>query len=124
MPSRQPSEPSTLELKIMLVIIRQHPHAYGVSIQEGLAQHGNGKQHALGSIYAALERLEEKRFVKSSLGAPSAERGGKRKLYFELTTVGSAVVQNCLNTFDALRTSSKLAGVYSLSANLGLNLRK
>lgn len=94
MAERQPPEPSSLELKMMLVILRQHPLAYGVSIQEGLAQYGSGKQYPLGSIYAALERLEDKGFVKSSLGASSAERGGKRKLYFEITAIGSAVIQD------------------------------
>ena len=97
----------------MLVVLRQHPLAYGVSIQEGLAHHGNGKQYALGSIYAALERLEEKGFVKSNLGASSSERGGKRKLYFELTAMGGAVAQDSLNTIDTLRRGLKLAGAFS-----------
>jgi len=46
------------------------------------------REVALGSVYAALERLEEKGLVASSLGDPTAERGGRAKRYFRLTGQG------------------------------------
>jgi DNA-binding PadR family transcriptional regulator len=42
----------------------------------------------VGSVYAALERLEEKGFVASELGEPTAERGGRAKKYFRVTDTG------------------------------------
>ena len=43
---------------------------------------------ALGSVYAALERLEEKGAVTSRLGEPTAARGGRAKRYFRITAQG------------------------------------
>jgi DNA-binding PadR family transcriptional regulator len=39
-------------------------------------------------VYAALERLEAKGLVASSLGDPTPERGGKAKRYFRVTREG------------------------------------
>ena len=43
---------------------------------------------SVGSVYAALERLEAKDLVDSNLGEPTAERGGKAKRYFHVTKEG------------------------------------
>jgi PadR family transcriptional regulator, regulatory protein PadR len=43
---------------------------------------------ALGSVYAALEQLEEKGLVASKPGDPTAERCGRAKRYFRLTEKG------------------------------------
>jgi DNA-binding PadR family transcriptional regulator len=42
----------------------------------------------VGSVYAALERLEAKGLVASSLGDPTPERGGRAKRYFRVTQEG------------------------------------
>jgi PadR family transcriptional regulator PadR len=47
-----------------------------------------GRDVSAGSVYAALERLEAKRLVSSSLGDPTPERGGKAKRYFRVTRAG------------------------------------
>jgi PadR family transcriptional regulator PadR len=46
------------------------------------------REVALGSIYAALDRLEQKSFVTSSLGDPTPECGGRAKRYFRVTPTG------------------------------------
>ena len=48
---------------------------------------------SVGSVYAALERLESKGLVSSSLGDPTPERGGKAKRYFRITKAGLRQVQ-------------------------------
>ena len=47
-----------------------------------------GRDVALASVYAALERLEHKGLLKSALGEPTAERGGKARTYFKATAAG------------------------------------
>jgi len=42
----------------------------------------------VGSVYAALERLEGKGLVSSVLGDPTPERGGKAKRFFRITKEG------------------------------------
>jgi PadR family transcriptional regulator PadR len=75
------------ELMLLLAIIHLGEEAYGVPISRELETH-RGKTVALGSVYAALERLEAKGLVNSKLGDPTPERGGKAKRFFRITRNG------------------------------------
>jgi PadR family transcriptional regulator, regulatory protein PadR len=76
-----------LELMVLLAVMRPARDAYGVLISRDIADK-SGREVALASVYAALERLERKGFVTSSLGEPTAERGGKARTYFKATPAG------------------------------------
>ena len=96
------------ELMVMLVLIRLGEDAYGVPISRELEAQ-TGREVALGSVYAALERLERKGFVSSSLGDPTAERGGRAKRYFRLTAKGLRETRDAQRIFTHLwRRSPKL----------------
>lgn len=75
------------ELMVLLALMRLGEPAYGVPISEEIAAR-SGRDVALGSVYAALDRLEKKKFVSSSLGEPTPERGGRAKRHFRLTAKG------------------------------------
>jgi len=75
------------ELMVVLALIRIGDDAYGVPISREIEKR-SGREVALGSVYAALDRLEEKGLVTSKLGEPTAERGGRAKRYFEITSDG------------------------------------
>ena len=53
-----------------------------------------GREVLMGSVYAALERLEEKGFVSSEVGVPTPERGGRAKRYFRITEGGLRQVRD------------------------------
>lgn len=72
---------------VLLAVVRLGDDAYGVPISKELL-HLAGREVALGSIYAALDRLEQKGFVTSVLGDPTPERGGRAKRYFRITHIG------------------------------------
>jgi len=72
---------------LLLAVIHLGDEAYGVPISLKLETH-RGRNVSLGSVYAALERLEGKGLVVSSLGDPTPERGGKAKRYFRVTKEG------------------------------------
>jgi len=76
-----------VELIVMLALLRLGENAYGVTISREIEQQ-SGREIALGSVYVTLERLEEKGMVSSNLGEPTAERGGRAKRYFRVTTKG------------------------------------
>ena len=76
-----------MELMVLVAVARLGDDAYGVPISKELLT-STGRDVALGSIYAALERLEDKGFVVSSIGDPTPERGGRAKRYFRVTTQG------------------------------------
>jgi PadR family transcriptional regulator, regulatory protein PadR len=80
------------ELMILLAVIYLGEEAYGVPISRELERHRK-RVVSVGSVYAALERLESKGLVSSSLGDPTPARGGKAKRYFRITKAGLRQVQ-------------------------------
>jgi PadR family transcriptional regulator, regulatory protein PadR len=77
---------------LLLAVVHLGEEAYGVPISHEL-ERNRGRDVSLGSIYAALERLEAKGLIESSLGDPTPERGGKAKRYFTITKEGLRQVQ-------------------------------
>jgi len=75
------------ELLVLLALVRLGDDAYGVPISEAIEE-STGREVALGSVYAALERLEEKALVESRWGDPTPERGGRSKRHFCITKKG------------------------------------
>jgi PadR family transcriptional regulator, regulatory protein PadR len=84
---------SELELMILLALVRLGDEAYGVPISAEIERH-TGREAVLGSVYAALERLEERGMVSSHLGDPTAARGGRAKRYFRVTGAGMRELKN------------------------------
>src|SRR5580692_11661650 len=80
------------ELMILLTLIRLGDNAYGVPISKELFDR-TGREVALGSVYAALDRLERKGFVSSAFGDPTPARGGRAKRYFRTTSSGLREVE-------------------------------
>ena len=97
------------EQVVMLAILRKHPDAYGVSIFEELVKRLE-KEVAMATIYSTLEKLEKKGFVKSRQGAATAERGGRAKMFFEITGKGQAALNASFKALDRLRSGTPLAG--------------
>jgi PadR family transcriptional regulator, regulatory protein PadR len=75
------------ELMILLAVVHLGEEAYGVPISRELERNRN-RSVSIGSVYAALERLEAKGLVSSKLGDPTPERGGKAKRFFQITRAG------------------------------------
>jgi DNA-binding PadR family transcriptional regulator len=89
------------ELTVLLAILQRGDEAYGVPIAQALEE-AVGRTVLLGSVYAALTRLEAKGLVSSTTGDPTAERGGRAKKYFHVTAKGMRQIR------DAQRTLTKL----------------
>jgi PadR family transcriptional regulator PadR len=89
------------ELMVMLALIRLGDEAYGVPISRELEANSR-REVKLGSVYAALERLEQKGLVTSNLGDPTPERGGRAKRYFHITSKGLREVRKLRHTLITL----------------------
>lgn len=89
------------ELMVLLAILRVGEEAYGVPIARELEE-SSGKNVLLGSVYAALDRLEGKGLVSSRVGDPTAERGGRAKKYFKVTAKGVREVRQSQRTLVKL----------------------
>jgi PadR family transcriptional regulator len=89
------------ELIVMLALLRVGEDAYGVPIARAIEE-GTRREVAIGSVYAALERLEQKGLVASRLGEPTPERGGRAKRYFRVTAAGLRRVRAAQKALVAL----------------------
>ena len=89
------------ELMILLAVLRAGDEAYGVAIARDIEQ-TTGRTVLLGAVYAALERLERNGLVASSLGEPSAARGGRAKRFFRVTRQGLRAVKDTQRALVAL----------------------
>jgi DNA-binding PadR family transcriptional regulator len=77
---------------VMLTVGILYKEAYGVAIIDEIEQRMNRKV-SIGALQTVLRRLEGKGYLKSEFGEATSVRGGKRKRYFSLTSLGSRVLQ-------------------------------
>ena len=75
------------EQLVLLALVRIGQDAYGVPICEDIVER-TGREVSLGAVYKTLERLEDKGLVGSREGAPTPERGGRRKKHYRLMAAG------------------------------------
>lgn len=77
---------------VLLTVAVMEGGAYGVAITHEVIEQ-TGRSVRLNQIHSALERLEEKGMVKSEMGEPTAERGGRRKRLFTVTAYGRRTLE-------------------------------
>jgi len=89
------------ELMILLAVLRAGDEAYGVAIARDI-EATTGRTVLLGAVYAALERLERNALVASTVGEPTAARGGRAKRFFRVTPRGLRSVKDTQRALVAL----------------------
>ena len=65
------------EQLVLLTMIRLGPDAYGATVQAEIETRG-GRDVSISAVYTTLDRLETKGLVRSRVGDPTPQRGGKR----------------------------------------------
>ncbi len=86
---------------VLLAIMRLGPDAYGVTIRREIEAR-TGRSVSLGAIYPTLHRLEEKGFVSSYTGEPTATRGGRAKRHFLIEASGMAAARASREMIESL----------------------
>src|SRR5580658_968207 len=76
---------------ILLALLRLEDRAYGVTVRQEI-EFRTKREVSIGAVYATLDRLEAKGYVKSRLGEPTPERGGRSKRFFRVTAQGRTAV--------------------------------
>jgi DNA-binding PadR family transcriptional regulator len=80
------------ELVLTMVGILQE-EAYGNAIVNEIRQRV-GRESNLSAVHVTLYRLEDKGYVKSSMGGATNARGGRRKRIFTITNAGLAMLRS------------------------------
>ena len=89
------------ELLVLLAVLRHGEDAYGVPIAREI-EHSTGRSVSRASVYNTLERLEAKELLRSTVGQPTAERGGRAKRYFSVTAAGLSEVRAAKRALTSL----------------------
>jgi len=91
------------EYLMLTAVARLGEGAYGVTIREEI-EDATGRQCSLGALYTTIERLESKGLVKTSMGDPTPQRGGRPKRMVRITPKG---VQAASEFYNAVMRVSR-----------------
>jgi len=80
------------EVLLLLTGILGDENAYAFRIAEEFESQ-TGRAVSIGAVHSTLDRLEGKGFLKSEMGKPTTERGGRRKRIFTITALGKKVLK-------------------------------
>jgi PadR family transcriptional regulator, regulatory protein PadR len=94
---------------VLLAILHLDDNAYGVTIRTEITN-CTRREPSPGALYTTLDRLEEKGMVKSQLGDPTPERGGRAKRYFSATKQGRAAIIHAQRSYKSLLEGLDLLG--------------
>jgi len=89
------------EYAVLLAVLHLDEDAYAVPIRE-LIENKTGRPIARGALYTGLDRLEAKGCVKSKMGDPTEERGGKARRYYAVTPAGMKAIRATHEAFASL----------------------
>ena len=89
------------EQLILLAILRLGDRAYGVTIRTEISERA-GRTVAPGALYTALDRLEDKGLIKSRVGEPTPQRGGRAKRFFTVTASGAEALARAQRAFQQM----------------------
>jgi DNA-binding PadR family transcriptional regulator len=93
--------PTKVEETILLAVFKLGGDAYGVAVKNQIKK-VTGRDYLYGTLYAALEQMVNKGFLQKRWGEPTPERGGKRKIFFRITSRGEDALKAAYLTHKAV----------------------
>lgn len=77
---------------ILTMVAALQEDAYGAAISEEIETRLK-RDVNLSAVHVTLYRLEDKGYIKSSMGGGTKERGGRRKRIYTVTSAGMAMLK-------------------------------
>ena len=75
------------EQVVLLSLLRLGNGTWGAAIRRDI-QERIGRELSVSVVYVTLQRMEKKGWVKSYVGVPASERGGRRRRHYLIDTPG------------------------------------
>lgn len=94
---------------VLLAVLRLDDQAYGVTVRREIEARTK-REVSIGAVYATLDRLEAKSYVRSRSGDPTPERGGRSKRFFRITAQGVSAVNRTHRALLSLTEGLNLIG--------------
>jgi len=89
------------EQVVLLALMRLGPDAYGATIRREIEAR-TGRDLAISAVYVTLDRLETKGLVRSRVGEPTPQRGGRRRKHFVLLPAGRRAITQACRAFQVM----------------------
>lgn len=86
------------EQLILLGVLRLEEGAYGAAIRQEIHER-SGRDVSISAVYTTLDRLERKGLLRSRVGEPTAQRGGRRRKFYALRPGGIAALRDAYSSF-------------------------
>jgi PadR family transcriptional regulator PadR len=89
------------EQLVLIAVVRLGEDAYGATIRREI-ESNTARRLSISAVYTTLERLEQKGCVRSWIGEPTAQRGGRRRKYFGLLPLGARALRAAYRDFSGM----------------------
>jgi len=83
---------------VLTAVVTLGEKAYGVTVHAAVKELSAPKPVSLGAVYATLDRLEDKKLIRSWLSDPTPERGGRSKRHYQLVPAGERALRDSIRT--------------------------
>jgi len=91
------------EYLLLSAAARLGADAYGAAMRQDM-EAATGRRCSIGALYTTLDRLEAKGFVKTWMGDPTPQRGGRPKRMVRVTAKG---IQAAAEFYGAVTRASR-----------------
>ncbi len=92
---------SRTEEMLLLVVCRLQDDAFGLRIRQEV-EAATGKRYSVGGIYVPLDRLVQKGLLATEEGLPTAERLGRPRRRYRITSSGLATLRDVQRVHERL----------------------
>ena len=89
------------EQLVLLGVLRLDADAYGAAIRQEIHER-SGRDVSINAVYTTLDRLETKGLLRSWVGEPTAQRGGRRRKFYALRPAGVSALRQAYRAFTAM----------------------
>jgi DNA-binding PadR family transcriptional regulator len=98
---RQAAILGDFEQLVLFGVMRLEDEAYGAAIRQEIHAR-SGRDVSINAVYTTLERLERKGLLRSWVGEPTAQRGGRRRKFYAPTAPGVTALRQAYRAFAAM----------------------
>ena len=89
------------EQLVLMALVRLDDEAYGATIRREIEARTE-RRLSISAVYTTLDRLQQKGLVRSWIGEPTAERGGRRRKYFVMEPAGARALKAAYRAYTEM----------------------
>jgi DNA-binding PadR family transcriptional regulator len=89
------------EQLVLFGVLRLEDEAYGAAIRQEIHAR-SGRDVSINAVYTTLDRLESKGLLRSWVGDPTPQRGGRRRKFYAPRPAGLAAARQAYHAFTSM----------------------